>query len=120
MVLVLAVLVTSVIVAGSSSIGGLGSGFSLQVKRGVPFLAIIWVAAFLGTVAALFWFALWFVEFRKTAFSRRSRTDSQIGNWRGILGEVRRDIKVDGHFGATGGANGERRLSGKEKELPKL
>lgn len=82
----------------SSLIGGLGTGLSLHVKGGGVFLAIIWVAAALSAVASSYWFVVWFVEFRRSAFSRRSRTETQIGGYRQIVGEVRKDLKVDGHF----------------------
>ncbi|KAG8156411.1 hypothetical protein KVR01_013752 [Diaporthe batatas] len=93
----LAGIVTGVIVAGSDSISDLGKGFNLGVKQGGAYLAIIWVAAVLAWIASIYWFMIWFVEFRRSAFSRRHRTTAQIGNWRGIIGEVRRDLKVNGH-----------------------
>ncbi|POS75753.1 hypothetical protein DHEL01_v205842 [Diaporthe helianthi] len=88
---------TGVIVAGSDSISNLGRGFNLGVKRGDGYLAILWVAAVLAWVASAYWFMIWFVEFRRSAFSRRHRTTAQIGNWKGIIGEVRQDLKVNGH-----------------------
>lgn len=102
-VLLLAVASTGIVVAARSTIGSLGSAFSLNVQEGGPFLAIVWVAAVLGSAAASYWFSTWFVEVRKSAFSRRSRTTNQVGNWRGILGEVRRDVKLDGHFATSDG-----------------
>ncbi|KAJ0104269.1 hypothetical protein J7T55_009433 [Diaporthe amygdali] len=95
----LAGIVTGVVVAGSDSISDLGRGFNLEVKEGGAYLAIIWVSAVLAWVASAYWFMVWFVEFRRSAFSRRHRTSTQIGNWRGIIGEVRKDLKVNGHFG---------------------
>ncbi|KAL1861408.1 hypothetical protein Daus18300_008939 [Diaporthe australafricana] len=95
----LAGIVTGVVVAGSDSISDLGRGFNLEVKQGGGFIAIIWVAAVLAWIASAYWFMVWFVEFRRSAFSRRHRTSSQIGNWRGIVGEVRKDLKVNGHIG---------------------
>ncbi|KAI7779713.1 hypothetical protein LA080_000400 [Diaporthe eres] len=95
----LAGIATGVVVAGSDSISDLGRGFNLGVKQGGGFIAIIWVAAVLAWLASAYWFMIWFVEFRRSAFSRRSRTPAQIGNWRGIIGEVRKDLKVDGHIG---------------------
>ncbi|KAK7715547.1 hypothetical protein SLS63_011452 [Diaporthe eres] len=95
----LAGIATGVVVAGSDSISDLGRGFNLGVKQGGGFIAIIWVAAVLAWLASAYWFMIWFVEFRRSAFSRRSRTSAQIGNWRGIIGEVRKDLKVNGHIG---------------------
>ena len=90
---------TGVVVAGGDSISDLGRGFNLGVKRGGGYLAVIWVAAVLAWLASAYWFMVWFVEFRRSAFSRRHRTSAQIGNWRGIVGEVRKDLKVNGHDG---------------------
>jgi hypothetical protein len=95
----LAGIATGVVVAGSDSISDLGRGFNLEVKQGGAYIAIIWVAAVLAWIASAYWFMIWFVEFRRSAFSRRHRTSAQIGNWRGIIGEVRKDLKVNGHSG---------------------
>lgn len=114
MLLTLAIVVTIVIAYGSSTINGFGSGFSIQVKQGSSFLAFMWVSAILSLIAGSYWFAIWFVAFRKSAFARRSRTQSQIGNWTGIFGEVRRDLKVNGHL-PTNKADDEGRLVGREK-----
>lgn len=94
----LAVTLTGAVLSTANMINSFGSGLSLNVKIGVSFLAIIWVSTVLAVIANSYWFIVWFVEFRKTAFSRRSRTKNQIGDWSGILREVRRDIKTDGHF----------------------
>ncbi|KAJ4391805.1 hypothetical protein N0V93_005425 [Gnomoniopsis smithogilvyi] len=95
---ILAIALTGIVPATTNMINSFGSGLSLKVKPGVPFLVILWVATVLAFVANAYWFIVWFVQFRRTALSRRSRTKHQIGNWRGILGEVRKDIKTDGHF----------------------
>lgn len=89
---------TIVILVGSNIIGGFGSGLSIHIKNGNTFLALIWVSAVLSAATFAYWFTIWFVEFRRSAFSRRSRTTAQIGNYMGIFGEVKKDIKVDGHF----------------------
>lgn len=96
--LLVAVVITLLVSVGGSLIGNIGTGFSLRVEEGGAFLAITWVATILAVLAGSFWFSVWFVEFRKTAFSRRSRTANQIGNWGGILGEVKRDLQTNGHF----------------------
>lgn len=95
----LAGIATGVVVAGSDSISDLGRGFNLEVKQGGGYIAIMWVAAVLAWIASAYWFMVWFVEFRRSAFSRRHRTSAQIGNWKGIIGEVRKDLKVNGHSG---------------------
>lgn len=95
----IAIIMSLIVGIGSSLLGGFGKGLSLQVQGGGVFLALIWVAAVLSAVASSYWFVVWFVEFRRSAFSRRSRTERQMGGYRQIVGEVRKDLKVDGHFG---------------------
>lgn len=90
----LAVFVTVLVAVGSSVINDMGSGLSVSVKAGGSFLAMAWVAAVLSSVAGLYWFLVWFVEFRRTSLARRGRTSHEIGNWRGILGEIKRDIRI--------------------------
>lgn len=101
---ILAGLITLIATAGSSIIGSIGSGFDINVKGSGPFLAIIWVATVMASNVSAYWFAVWFVEFRKTAISRRSRKPNEIGNWRGMVGELMRDVKTDGHFAQSTGA----------------
>lgn len=96
--MVLAFVFTIIVVAAGSMMNGFGSGLSLELKQGGSFLGILWVVAVMSTVAGSYWFAVWFVEFRNSAFSRRSRTQNEIGSWGGIFREVRKDLKVDGHF----------------------
>lgn len=113
----LAVTLTGAVLSTANMINSFGSGLSLNVKIGVSFLAIIWVSTVLAVIANFYWFIVWFVEFRKTAFSRRSRTQNQIGDWSGILREVRRDIKTDGHFPPPKeyGGGGSHRASKEER-----
>ncbi|KAJ4424142.1 hypothetical protein N0V82_001190 [Gnomoniopsis sp. IMI 355080] len=94
----LAIALTGVVVAIASQINSFGAGLSINLKTGTPFLVILWVASVMAHIANTYWTIIWFVEFRRTALSRRSRTKNQIGNWWGILGELKKDIKTDGHF----------------------
>lgn len=113
----LAIALTGVVLSIVNMVNSFGSGLSLNVKSGAPFLAIIWVATVFAFVANSYWFIVWFVEFRRTAFSRRSRTNHQIGNWRGILGEVKKDFKTDGHFSPSEGYGEQgKRKSVREKQ----
>jgi hypothetical protein len=45
-------------------------------------------------IASTYWDIVWFVEFRKTAITRRRRTDAEMGNYWGNLGEVRNNWKT--------------------------
>jgi len=93
--MVLAAVATGIIVGGQRSIHGLSTALGLAVGEGSAFLALTWVAAAGGAVAATYWLAVWFVEFRRTAFARRRRSPEEIGNWKGIWREVREDLRVD-------------------------
>lgn len=110
LVLLLIALIMSLIVGIATSIlGDFGEGLSLHIKGGGIFLAILWVSTVLSIVASLFWFVVWFVEFRKSSFSRRSRTPDQIGAYSQIIAEVKKDLKKDAWFpaaGTTGGPTG--------------
>lgn len=85
---------TGAIVAGSSAVNGLGEAFSIGTTQGTSFLAMGWIAAVFSLFGSIFWFSVWFVEFRRSAFRRVRRSEEEIGNWRGIFSEVRRNLRV--------------------------
>jgi hypothetical protein len=90
-----AALTTGLVVGGANTINDFGSAFQLQVKQGGPFLAMAWVAAVLAMGVSTFWFVIWFVEGRRHGYKRRARTSQQIGNYKGIVKEVREDWRVE-------------------------
>ncbi|KAH7361859.1 hypothetical protein B0T11DRAFT_327997 [Plectosphaerella cucumerina] len=92
--LLFAAVMTGLIVAGRSALESLGGSVGLQVTQGNAFLAVGWIIAGFASGAALYWFTVWFVEFRLSSFKRRSRTGDEIGNWRGILSEVKSDLRL--------------------------
>ncbi|KAH6670949.1 hypothetical protein F5X68DRAFT_278830 [Plectosphaerella plurivora] len=92
--LIFAAIMTGLIVAGRSALDDLGGSVGLQVSEGDPFLAVGWIIAGFALGAATYWFLVWFVEFRLSSFKRRSRTGDEIGNWRGILSEVKGDLRL--------------------------
>ncbi|KAF9871366.1 hypothetical protein CkaCkLH20_11287 [Colletotrichum karsti] len=89
-----AAVVTAIVVGGRKMLDKEGDAFGIQIKQGGPFIAMSWVAAVASMAASSYWFSMWFVSFRRTAFSRRKRTESEIGNWRGIFREVKGDLKT--------------------------
>jgi hypothetical protein len=99
--LILAILTTSVIVAGSNTINDFGGAFQLDAKRGRAFLAMTWVATVLGLIVSSFWTTVWFVEGRRTSFRRRWRTEEQVGNYRGIMRETMEDLRKPGKLAST-------------------
>ncbi|KAH8898946.1 hypothetical protein GQ53DRAFT_878248 [Thozetella sp. PMI_491] len=114
--MIFAAVATGVIVAGSSSVGGLGSAFGVQVKQGTNFLAIAWVAAILSSIAAAFWFGVWFVEIRLTSFKRRWRTEEQVGNYKGMPREILADLRLPKEGGFHDSEKGLRKRKHKNKE----
>ncbi|KAF4850287.1 hypothetical protein CGCSCA4_v003957 [Colletotrichum siamense] len=89
-----AIITTGIVVGGKKMLEKEGSAFGIQIKQGGPFIAMAWVAAVASMAASTYWFMIWFVSFRRTAFSRRKRTETEIGNWRGIFREVKGDLKT--------------------------
>ncbi|UQC87227.1 uncharacterized protein CLUP02_12729 [Colletotrichum lupini] len=87
-----AIVTTSLIYGGKSMLNKSMAAFGMQIQTGGPFVAMAWVAAVASMAAASYWFIVWFVSFRRTAFSRRKRTENEIGNWRGIFREVKGDM----------------------------
>ncbi|KAK1522963.1 hypothetical protein CPAR01_14506 [Colletotrichum paranaense] len=89
-----AIVTTSLVYGGKSMLNKSMAAFGMQIQTGGPFVAMAWVAAVASMAAASYWFMVWFVSFRRTAFSRRKRTENEIGNWRGIFREVKGDMRT--------------------------
>ncbi|EFQ30425.1 hypothetical protein CGRA01v4_09968 [Colletotrichum graminicola] len=89
-----AVITTAIVYGGRSMLNKTMDAFGIQIQAGGPFIAMAWVAAVASMAAAAYWFMVWFVSFRRTAFSRRKRTENEVGNWRGIFREVKGDLKT--------------------------
>ncbi|KAK1963556.1 hypothetical protein LY78DRAFT_716651 [Colletotrichum sublineola] len=92
--LAFAVVTTAVVYGAKSLMSDMMDAFGMQIQAGGPFVAMAWVAAVASMAAATYWFMIWFVSFRRTAFSRRRRNENEIGNWRGIFREVKGDLKT--------------------------
>ncbi|KAL0936779.1 sur7 protein [Colletotrichum truncatum] len=89
-----AAVTTGIVIGGKHMLDKQGDAFGIQIRQGGPFIAMSWVAAVASMAAATYWFMMWFVSFRRTAFSRRKRTENEIGNWGGIFREVKADLKT--------------------------
>ncbi|OLN87615.1 hypothetical protein CCHL11_05647 [Colletotrichum chlorophyti] len=89
-----AIVTTGIIIGGQRMLDRSTDAFGIKIQQGGPFLAMSWVAAVASMAAATYWFLVWFVSFRRTALSRRRRTENEIGNWRGIFREVKGDMKT--------------------------
>jgi hypothetical protein len=44
-------------------------------------------------MVSTYWDIVWFVEFRRTALKRKWRSQKEVGNYWGVLGEVRRNLR---------------------------
>lgn len=92
--LLLAAGITSgVIVLQAETISGLADALSVEVQYGVKFLVVEWVTAAFAVVGSAYWLVVWFVEFRTFTFSRRRRTDRQVGNWKESWSELKQDLR---------------------------
>lgn len=86
---------TGIVVLQADSISGLADALSVEVQYGVDFLVVEWVTAAFAIVGSAYWLVVWFVEFRTFTFARRSRSDRQIGNWKGAWTELKKDLRGD-------------------------
>lgn len=91
--LLAALLLSVLAVGGSSIVNSVGKALNVAATRGEKALTFLWVSWALMAVAAAYWAAVWFVEVRRWSFTRRARTEDELGNWRGIRAEVCRDMK---------------------------
>jgi hypothetical protein len=77
----------------SNAVNSVGKSVGLSVNKGAKFMVLTWISWGLLALANIYWSSVWFVEFRKHAVTFRKRSEQEIGNWRGIGGELRRDFK---------------------------
>lgn len=90
---VAAILLTALIKGIIGTVGGLGDALNLFVREGSTVVIFVWVSWACIFVVGAYWTGVWFVEVRKWSFSRRQRSETEVGNWRGIGREVWRDLK---------------------------
>lgn len=88
-----AVLLTGLILVVASLTSGFGEAVGLLIGKGERVLAFLWVSWACLLVASIYWDLVWFVEVRRWSFVKRRRSDDQVGNWRGLRGEVWQDLK---------------------------
>ncbi|TLD26450.1 hypothetical protein PspLS_04589 [Pyricularia sp. CBS 133598] len=85
---------TAIAYGGSSAMDSGGEALNMSARTTSAFLALAWLAAVFAGFAAMFWWVVWFVEFRRHSYKKRARTPNQIGNYRGIWQEVKYDHTV--------------------------
>jgi hypothetical protein len=83
-----AIMTTVFLVVASSTINRFGSYLGVEAHVGAKYLMVSWFSAIFMLIASTYLDIVWFVEFRKTAIKRRRRTEAEMGNYQGILGEV--------------------------------
>ncbi|KAF1960469.1 hypothetical protein CC80DRAFT_583175 [Byssothecium circinans] len=91
--LLAAILLSILFIVVPRTVGALTQSFGIVISMGGTVLAFLWVVWALCTVVLGFWAAAWFVEARRWAFVRSRRGQMEVGNWRGIFGEVGRNLR---------------------------
>ncbi|ESZ95289.1 hypothetical protein SBOR_4316 [Sclerotinia borealis F-4128] len=77
----------------SQMISLVGPALGIEASVGSAFLGSSWIAAIFALISNQYWMVVWLVEIRGYGFRRRIRTDEEIGDWKGIMGELKRDWK---------------------------
>jgi hypothetical protein len=85
--------ITALAKVTSSILNRFASPLGIYTDEGTDAIAITWVTFAFLAVCEMYWFAVWFVDFRTTAYKARKRTPMEIGNWSGIGKEVKWDLK---------------------------
>ncbi|KAF7957832.1 hypothetical protein EAE96_003402 [Botrytis aclada] len=77
----------------SQMVSLVGPALGIEASAGGAFLGSSWIAAICALIFNQYWMVVWLVEIRGYGFRRRIRTDEEIGNWKGIMTELKRDWK---------------------------
>jgi hypothetical protein len=70
-----------------------GNSVGVSATTGGIFIALIWLGFVFQSIASLYWYGVWFVEFRQVSFRIRNREATEIGDYRGIVKEMKRDVR---------------------------
>lgn len=70
-----------------------GQSAGISANVGVIFIVLIWLGFVCQVFASSYWFCVWFVEFRQVSFRIRKREIGEIGDYKGILREVKSDVR---------------------------
>lgn len=66
---------------------------NIQIFNGTNAVGVLWGAWLFLFLSSIFWWVVWFVEFRRFAFRARRRAPDQMGNYRGLKNEMVADMK---------------------------
>ncbi|PQE08468.1 sur7 protein [Rutstroemia sp. NJR-2017a BBW] len=84
---------TAVTIMVKNVVSQLEPALGVEASSGSAFLGSSWVAVTCCLVYNQYWIIVWLVEIRTIAFKRRTRTDEEIGNWKGAVRELKDDFK---------------------------
>jgi hypothetical protein len=88
-----AAILLTVVISGIFSVAGeMTDVAGTAVHQGTSVLLIVWLAWIFVGLSGVYWWVVWFVEVRQSSFTRRKRSDDEVGNWKGIWKEVRSDF----------------------------
>lgn len=90
---VVAILLTALTKGVVAAVGGSGNAVGVSVGEGRTVVILAWMSWACRLVVSGYWFAVWYVEIRTWSFVKRRRSELETGNWKGIVGEVLRDLK---------------------------
>jgi hypothetical protein len=91
--LVTAIICTVLIFGISTVISGPGDINPIPVQHNSVVLLFVWLGWLGSVLQGLYWCVVWFVEMRQLSFSRRVRSEEEVGNWRFFAGEVWRCVR---------------------------
>jgi hypothetical protein len=78
----------------TTTVNGIGSALTISATAGSKALTLGWVAWAFSVVSSVYWSLVWFVSYRRTALVRTRRGEGDIGNWKGIIGQIRRNLRI--------------------------
>ncbi|KAH8670367.1 hypothetical protein BGZ60DRAFT_527839 [Tricladium varicosporioides] len=87
-----ATLATTVSVTLNFIVNKFGSAVGVFATTGGVFIALIWLGFVFQSLASSYWLCVWFVEFRQISFRIRKREPGEIGDYRGVIQEIKKDF----------------------------
>jgi hypothetical protein len=82
---------TAVTIMVKNVVSQIEPALGVEASSGTAFLGSSWVAVICALVYNQYWIIVWLVEIRTIAFKRRTRTDAEMGNWKGVVQELKDD-----------------------------
>jgi hypothetical protein len=85
---VTAIVYTVLMFGISSVISGPGNINPIPAEHNSVVLLFVWLNWLCSLLQVVYWFVMWFVEIRQLSFSRRVRSEEEVGNWRHVGREI--------------------------------